>query len=78
MSTALSPSDQVCDVCNKPQRCLLIAIADDAGDLSRSALTLRTVTTAVCRLCIDSALTPRNFARSRFDACPVAPERAES
>lgn len=67
MTTTLSPSDQVCDVCKVAQRCLLVAIADDAGDLSRSALTLRTVTTAVCRPCIDRAFTPRHHGRSRWD-----------
>jgi len=67
MSTTLSPSDQVCDVCKVAQRCLLVVIADDAGDLSRSALTLRTVTTAVCRPCIDAAFVPRHFGRSRWD-----------
>lgn len=67
MTTTLSPSDQVCDVCKVPQRCLLIAIADDPSDLSRSALTLRTVTTAVCRGCIDAAFVPRHFGRSRWD-----------
>lgn len=67
MSTTLSPSDQVCDVCKVAQRCMLITIADDAGDLSRSALTLRTVTTAVCRPCIDRAFTPRHHGRSRWD-----------
>jgi len=67
MSTTLSPSDQVCDVCKVAQRCLLVVIADDAGDLSRSALTLRTVTTAVCPPCINAAMTPRHFGRSRWD-----------
>ena len=68
MTTTLSPSDQVCDVCGKPQRCLLVVIADDPGDLSRSALTLRTVTTAVCRGCIDRALAPREpVKRHRWD-----------
>lgn len=78
MTTTLRAVDEDhCAVCGESRRCVLIAIADDAGDLSRSALTLRTVTTAVCRPCIDHALTPRNFARSRFDACPVT-DRAES
>ena len=67
MSTTLSPSDQVCDVCKVAQRCLLVVIADDAGDLSRSAFTQRTMTAPVCRRCIDRAFTPTTFARSRWD-----------
>lgn len=70
MTTTLNPSDQVCDVCKKPQRCLLIAIADDAGDLSRSALTQRSMTAVVCRRCIDRAFVPTTFARSRWDEGP--------
>ena len=67
MTTTLSPSDQVCDVCKVAQRCLLVVIADDAGDLSRSALTQRTVTTSICPPCINAAMTPRHFGRSRWD-----------
>lgn len=46
---------------------LLVTIADDPLDASRSALTQRTMTAVVCRRCIDRALTPRDFRRSRFD-----------
>ena len=48
-TTTLAPSDQVCDICKKPQRCL------------------RTVTTAICPPCINAAMTPRHFGRSRWD-----------
>ena len=68
MTTTLRAVDEDhCAVCGESRRCVLIAIADDAGDLSRSALTLRTVTTAVCPPCINAAMTPRHFGRSRWD-----------
>jgi hypothetical protein len=67
VTTTLSPSDQVCDVCGKPQRCLLVAVSDDPSDLSRSALTLRTMVAPVCRRCIDRTFTPPTYARSRWD-----------
>ena len=68
MTTTLRAVDEDhCAVCGESRRCLLVTIADDAGDLSRSALTLRTLTTAVCRGCIDAAFVPRHFGRSRWD-----------
>lgn len=71
MTTTLTPADATqCSLCPAITRCVIVTIADEVGDMRRSALTLRTMTAAVCRRCIDLAMTPRSFARSRFDACP--------
>jgi len=78
LTTTLTPSDTPCSVCglaSAPRLC--VTLADDPADLSRSALTQRSMSTVVCRACMDRAFVPRNFARSRFDACPAA-DRAES
>ena len=57
-TTTLAPSDQVCDVCKKPRRCLLVVI-DEEG--------YAPLTTAICPPCINAAMTPRHFGRSRWD-----------
>lgn len=68
MNTTIRVVDEDhCAVCRQPARCVIVTIADEAGDMRRSALTLRTMTAVVCRRCIDRALTPRDFRRSRFD-----------
>lgn len=72
MTTTLTAEPATCSTCKEPAQCLVVTIADDPADTSRSALTLRTMIASVCRRCIDSALTQRTFARSRFSECPVA------
>ncbi len=60
MTTTLAPADATqCSVCERDARCLLVTIADDLGDMRRSALTLRTMTAAVCRACVDRAFVAR-------------------
>lgn len=78
MNTTLSTEPATCSTCHQPAQCLVVTIADDPADTSRSAFTQRTMVATVCRRCIDRAFTPTTFARSRFDACPVTSERPES
>ena len=60
MNTTIRVVDEDhCAVCRQPARCVIVTIADEAGDMRRSALTLRTVTTAICRSCIDRAFVQR-------------------
>lgn len=77
MTTTLAPTDAPCSTCPSPGPCIMVTIADEAGDMRRSALTLRTMTAAVCRRCLDAAFVPRNHARTRFHECPVT-KRGES
>ncbi len=68
MNTTIRVVDEDhCAVCRQPARCVIVTIADEAGDMRRSALTLRTMTTAICPPCINAAMTPRHFGRSRWD-----------
>ena len=53
MTTTLSLSEARCSVCERDARCLLVTIADDLGDMRRSALTLRTMTATICFGCVD-------------------------
>ncbi|MBK8410554.1 MAG: hypothetical protein IPL19_21610, partial [Sandaracinaceae bacterium] len=77
MTTTLATEPATCSVCQQPAQCLVVTIADEAGDMRRSVLTLRTMVAAVCRRCMDAARVPRTFARSRFHECPVT-KRGES
>lgn len=71
MLTTLSTEPATCSQCQEPAQCLVVTLADDPADMSRSAFTQRTMTGAFCRRCIDGALTPRTFERCRWSA----PER---
>lgn len=77
MTTTLAAEPATCSTCQQPAQCLVVTIADDPADLSRSAFTQRTMVSAVCRRCIDRAFVPRSFARSRFHECTVT-KRGES
>lgn len=66
-TTALTTEPATCSACQQPAQCLVVTIADDPADMSRSAHTLRSMTTAVCRRCIDRTFTPPTYARSRWD-----------
>lgn len=67
MTTTLASEPATCSACHQPAQCLVVTIADDPADMSRSALTLRTMVAPVCRRCIDRAFVPTTFARSRWD-----------
>ena len=74
MNTTIRVVDEDhCAVCRQPARCVIVTIADEAGDMRRSALTLRTMEAAVCRSCIDRAFVQREPGkRHRWDGTPRA------
>lgn len=67
MTTTLSTESATCSTCHQPAQCVVVTIADDPADMSRSAFTQRTMVAPVCRRCIDRAFTQRTFAHSRCD-----------
>lgn len=71
-TTALTTEPATCATCQQPAQCLVVTLADDPADMSRSAFTVRTMTGAFCKRCIAAAFMPRHHGRTRFD------DRAES
>lgn len=60
MNTTLTPADATqCALCPAITRCVIVTLADECGDMRRSALNLRTMEAAVCRSCIDRAFVAR-------------------
>lgn len=72
MTTTLASEPATCSACHQPAQRLVVTIADDPNDPARGAYHIRKMVAPVCRRCIDRTLTPRTFARTRFD------DRAES
>lgn len=70
MTPSLHAEPATCSTCKQPAQCLVVTLADDPADLSRSAFTQRTMTAAFCKRCIAAAFMPRTFARSRWDEGP--------
>lgn len=66
-TVALASEPATCSTCHQPAQCLVVTLADDPADMSRSAFTQRTMTGAFCKRCVAAAFMPRTFARSRWD-----------
>lgn len=79
MTTTIRAVDEDhCAVCREPRRCVVVTIADDPANVRASVYTLRTMTAAVCRACVDRAFVPRlPGARTRFDG-PAANTQASA
>lgn len=67
MTPSLHTEPATCSTCQQPAQCLVVTLADDPADLSRSAFTQRTMTGAFCQRCIAAAFLPTTFARTRWD-----------
>ena len=60
MNTTLTPVDATqCALCPAITRCVIVTLADECGDMRRSALNLRTMESPICQRCFTKAFVTR-------------------